>query len=297
MDRFNHEIGISGGGDDTDDTDDLPLFGSFGSYSPQYRKHNSSLVQINHPQQYYDELKQQVSQGTISNKAKFSLLQHNTANKLIAFLLQQHRQVPPQHRSVVELIELNEPNEPNEPSEHDNRKKFSTPDSSQTDSDDVSPQIQRKRKSAHQRDILPRFSISIEDDHSGYAFFEFQKPYQFDCETKTTNSIRSGMTRNLHRPVYCTARRDFRPLTKIAHGRLSRALRHSDYRFSFQPVIAMSFFSNENALSDDLNQSCFQNKQRHRRQVKNRRPFRRRRPQLTPAVRLNDQVWRVSCCR
>lgn len=52
MDRFNHEIGISGGGDDTDDTDDLPLFGSFGSYSPQYRKHNSSLVQINFPQQY-----------------------------------------------------------------------------------------------------------------------------------------------------------------------------------------------------------------------------------------------------
>lgn len=42
-------------GDDTDDTDDMPLIGSFGSYSPQYRKHNSSLVQINFPQQYLDE--------------------------------------------------------------------------------------------------------------------------------------------------------------------------------------------------------------------------------------------------
>lgn len=52
MDRFNHEVGA---GDDTDDTDDLPLFGSFGSYSPQYRKHNSSSVQINFPQPYFDE--------------------------------------------------------------------------------------------------------------------------------------------------------------------------------------------------------------------------------------------------
>lgn len=193
MDRFNHEIGISGAGDDTDDTDDLPLFGSFGSYSPQYRKHNSSLVQINHPQQYYDELINNTSGGSCSESPTPSLLSHNNSCNTPAAPVstpdlevrtlhqyfkqqqqhQQHRQVPPQHPSVVELIELNEPNEPNEPNEHDNRKKFSTPDSSQTDSDDVSPQIQRKRKSAHQRDILPRFSISIEDDHSGYAFFEF----------------------------------------------------------------------------------------------------------------------------
>uniref|UniRef100_A0A8W7P041 non-specific serine/threonine protein kinase n=1 Tax=Anopheles coluzzii TaxID=1518534 RepID=A0A8W7P041_ANOCL len=42
-----------------------------------------------------------------------------------------------------------------------------TPESSQTDSDDVSPQIQRKRKIVHNR-ILPKFSISIEDDQSGH---------------------------------------------------------------------------------------------------------------------------------
>lgn len=40
-----------------------------------------------------------------------------------------------------------------------------TPESSQTDSDELSPQIQRKRRSGqHQRVTLPRFSISIEDD-------------------------------------------------------------------------------------------------------------------------------------
>lgn len=42
----------------------------------------------------------------------------------------------------------------------------STPESSQTDSDDVSPQIHRKRKTVHTRDILPKFSISVDDEHS-----------------------------------------------------------------------------------------------------------------------------------
>lgn len=41
----------------------------------------------------------------------------------------------------------------------------STPESSQTDSDDFSPQTARKRKGVCARDILPRFSISIEDDN------------------------------------------------------------------------------------------------------------------------------------
>jgi microtubule-associated serine/threonine kinase len=40
---------------------------------------------------------------------------------------------------------------------------YSTPDSSQTESDDISPQIQRKRH-PHPRDKLPRFSISFDDD-------------------------------------------------------------------------------------------------------------------------------------
>lgn len=44
------------------------------------------------------------------------------------------------------------------------RKLINTPESSQTDSDDVSPQIQRKRKTGHGREGIPRFSISIEDD-------------------------------------------------------------------------------------------------------------------------------------
>lgn len=47
------------------------------------------------------------------------------------------------------------------------KKNVSTPESSQTESDDVSPQIQRKRRSIRAREMLPRFSISIEDEFSG----------------------------------------------------------------------------------------------------------------------------------
>lgn len=99
---------------------------------------------------------------------------------------QQRRNIPPQHPSVIatvaadisidgrKLIDSHQisslarisnnqiVSKPNK----SNILNVSTPDSSQTDSDDVSPQIQRKRKSGHQRDILPRFSISIEDDMS-----------------------------------------------------------------------------------------------------------------------------------
>lgn len=99
----------------------------------------------------------------------------------------QHRQTPPQHPSVIaavaadistdnrKLVDLHQISSLARISNNNifgktkksNILNASTPDSSQTDSDDVSPQIQRKRKNIHQRDILPRFSMSIEDEHSG----------------------------------------------------------------------------------------------------------------------------------
>ena len=41
---------------------------------------------------------------------------------------------------------------------------MSTPETSQTDSD-VSPQIIRRRR-PHMKDVIPRFSISVEEDRS-----------------------------------------------------------------------------------------------------------------------------------
>lgn len=108
---------------------------------------------------------------------------------------QQHRHAPPQHPSVIaavaaDILTENRKSDSSGSStlsksinninnNYSNKLKtmvkanksdtlnISTPDSSQTDSDDVSPQIQRKRKNTHQRDILPRFSVSIEDEQSG----------------------------------------------------------------------------------------------------------------------------------
>lgn len=43
---------------------------------------------------------------------------------------------------------------------------ISTPESSQTDSDDFSPQMNRRRKTGYSQDAMPKFSISVEDGYS-----------------------------------------------------------------------------------------------------------------------------------
>lgn len=236
MDRYNHDMGD----EDTDDTDDFPLIGSFGSYSPQYRK-NSSLVQINLPQQSFDEsVNTSSGSGTASptpsvlDQSGSSSQPHppTSIGKLIstpqlrkldvcrtnAMKLpstpdtdyipdilsendgtihqyfkqqqsQQYRHTPPQHPSVAAVSHYSGDHRSAVLSdskakgrsmpEHISIKPskaladalhISTPDSSQTDSDDVSPQIQRKRKTTP-RDIVPKLSISIEDEQSGYVYY------------------------------------------------------------------------------------------------------------------------------
>ncbi|XP_055922627.1 microtubule-associated serine/threonine-protein kinase 4 isoform X2 [Eupeodes corollae] len=65
----------------------------------------------------------------------------------------------------------------------------STPESSQTDSDDLSPQIYRKRKTIYGRDILPRFSISIEDEASGSSSENTQDQSPLACELRNADSF------------------------------------------------------------------------------------------------------------
>lgn len=63
-------------------------------------------------------------------------------------------------------------------------KTLSTPESSQTDSDDVSPQIQRKRRTGHSRELLPRFAISMEDEQSS----------GYEVGTSSSESIRDHLS-------------------------------------------------------------------------------------------------------
>lgn len=75
----------------------------------------------------------------------------------------------------------------------------STPESSQTDSDDVSPQIQRKRRSGHSRDILPRFSISVEDDHSSLETCTSSSENNRDLSPVNRSQVPSTTPVNKHR--------------------------------------------------------------------------------------------------
>ncbi|XP_046826799.1 microtubule-associated serine/threonine-protein kinase 3 isoform X1 [Vespa crabro] len=186
MDRYNHDIG-----DDTDDTDDSPLFGSFSSYSPQSRKISQSRPQQTNIEPEVDSKKQPFHTDLESTVSQLSLVSNTsvttttTPSKLL-----ETSQNSEKNRSLLSVkttpcVEnLNRPIKSNISSigststgsnesqltvvkniQSENTSiNLSTPDSSQTESEDISPQIQRKRHT-HSRDKLPRFSIPIDDEH------------------------------------------------------------------------------------------------------------------------------------
>ncbi|EAL41443.3 AGAP011030-PA [Anopheles gambiae str. PEST] len=170
VDRYNHEIC----GDDTDEMEDSPLFGSFSSYSPQYRKqHSLSQAKLI----ITPELRKfniNPSRYKMPSTPDLDYLPELATPDREDFLAHHGISLRP---AAVNLSGMR--GAPGTPETPDTNKRFSdfyplsslkqlsTPESSQTDSDDVSPQIQRKRKIVHNR-ILPKFSISIEDDQSGH---------------------------------------------------------------------------------------------------------------------------------
>ncbi|XP_021953859.1 microtubule-associated serine/threonine-protein kinase 3 isoform X3 [Folsomia candida] len=133
VDRYQHELEV-----DTDDTDDSPLFG-FSSCSHRYRK---TQTRTRLAEESFDR---QDSSGTGSDGSG------STCN--------------PDKLKSVDATTTSEGGERIDtncsPSTSNDAKiapQLSTPESSQTESEEVSPQVHRRRK-AH-RDCLPRFSIS-----------------------------------------------------------------------------------------------------------------------------------------
>ncbi|XP_077255309.1 microtubule-associated serine/threonine (MAST) protein kinase dop isoform X6 [Temnothorax americanus] len=193
MDRYNHDLG-----DDTDDTDDSPLFGSFSSYSPQSRK-----ISQTRPPQFNSDVESDASKKQLFRtelEGTFAQLSLGSTASSIAPLSKltdsQSAQLFEKHRPPSSLINnsscaenqnridklnatsssfvtpgatISSGNEPQLSAVKSTQAErtsihLSTPDSSQTESDDISPQIQRKRHT-HSRDKLPRFSISVDDEH------------------------------------------------------------------------------------------------------------------------------------
>lgn len=177
MDRYNHDLG-----DDTDDTDDSPLFGSFSSYSPQSRKISQTRPHLNtesdldftKKQLFPTEVERTISQLSPSSSASVS-----PPSKL-AEKIQNIEKTPPIKCSPLAKSEKSDSSFGSPATITAGESQLavlksdaaggtsiclSTPDSSQTESDDISPQIQRKRH-IHSRDKLPRFSISIHGDET-----------------------------------------------------------------------------------------------------------------------------------
>jgi len=189
MDRYNHDLG-----DDTDDTDDSPLFGSFTSYSPQSRR----ISQKSNPEEESDTTRKQPFRIELEGMvAQLSLASSTPPATPPSKLADQSQtaQSSKGHRPAITGAKGNSCLEnqsgtersnatsvipaavPNLSSSNESQSatiksaraertsmNLSTPDSSQTESEDISPQIQRKRHT-HSRDKLPRFSISVDDEH------------------------------------------------------------------------------------------------------------------------------------
>ncbi|XP_033362984.1 microtubule-associated serine/threonine-protein kinase 3 isoform X3 [Bombus vosnesenskii] len=178
MDRYNHDIG-----DDTDDTDDSPLFGSFSSYSPQSRKISQTRPpQINPEQTESDVSKKQLFRTELERtvaQLSFGSNSSTTPPSKLAESTPSEKNRPSSSIRNTTYIET-------PPKADKSNTSFtspatvtsgesqltviknshiegtcislSTPDSSQTESEDISPQIQRKRH-VHSRDKLPRLDL------------------------------------------------------------------------------------------------------------------------------------------
>ncbi|CAH1982621.1 unnamed protein product [Acanthoscelides obtectus] len=149
-DRYAHEFE-----DDTDDTDDSPVFGFFSSCTSQYRK----VSKFN-------------SATTCSADASNDSSNNESTPVPKPSKLAEINDLKPKNKSCTSLQSLVKEKEKTPP---DQKKisldlslcSISTPESSQTDSDEVSPQISRRRKNGYSsQEIMPKFSISVEDEHS-----------------------------------------------------------------------------------------------------------------------------------
>ncbi|XP_043484875.1 microtubule-associated serine/threonine-protein kinase 3 isoform X4 [Leptopilina heterotoma] len=217
VDRYNHDIG-----EDTDDTDDSPLFGSFSSYSPQSRKisqtrpplANESELDYTKKQLFSKELERMMAQLSPSSSA----VSVSPPSKLID-KIQNLEKTPPLKSSPLAKTEKSDNSftSPATISSGDSQLTIvksegtsgticlSTPESSQTESDDISPQIQRKRH-IHSRDKLPRLDLAAahrasteEKNNSSTDSFESFTPLPLlpSGKQKSRSVIKSASTSGL----------------------------------------------------------------------------------------------------
>lgn len=150
LDRYHHEMDDF---EDTDDTDDSPLFGSFSSCSPRYRKVYSRIDKND------DSLQKLRKDGLFGVKdvGRNDSSNHSDHSESPSSIANSVAQTPEDGQALKDVI--------SSPDTNKSGGAQSTPESSQTESEEVSPQVQRRRRPT-MRELIPRFSVSTEDDRS-----------------------------------------------------------------------------------------------------------------------------------
>ncbi|XP_057319918.1 microtubule-associated serine/threonine-protein kinase 3 isoform X2 [Microplitis mediator] len=104
---------------------------------------------------------------------------------------------------------------------------LSTPESSQTESDDISPQIHRRRH-IHARDKLPRFSISIDGDH----MIDLAAANKEIAEDKHNSSTDSFESLNITPLPLATKQKSRSVIKSASTSGLSLVIPTNDFSFS-----------------------------------------------------------------
>lgn len=163
-----------------------------------------------------DYLPELLHNVTIGNDAELRMLKHYLQQPTPSATqrLQQRHSMPPNTTTIISTPATPPPTQTQAttaaatpPTATVGSFSRSTPESSQTDSDDFSPQINRKRKGVCARDILPRFSISIEDEtiSAGSSSTENmnlpreQSPLALQHQPKSMDGSSSGSSLKHHR--------------------------------------------------------------------------------------------------
>lgn len=160
-DRYNHDCVDS---EELDDTDDSSLFGSFSSCSPRYRKVYSRIEK-----ELEQENRLRLSSSSTSLKEDTKRFSSTRSSSTKSELVISRSLSVTEDRLIKRSIKSMNSSDSSDSHHVCTPIAQSTPESSQTESEDISPQIYRKRKPlSNTKDILPKFSFSVDDTTTLY---------------------------------------------------------------------------------------------------------------------------------
>lgn len=201
-DRHNHEFGDS---EELEDTDDSSMFGSFSSCSPRYRK-VYSRVEKELEQEF--RLRQSTSSSSLRDetlKVQYSRTDSTKSDTAIVG--------SPNSTGTPKLKVENSSDTSHISSEIIRKIAQSTSESSQTESDDVSPQLPRRRKPLNiAKDSLPKFSFSIDVDERpsastpSHLIKEMQQSEESQLNVNVNVKVNVNLNKNTRRSSDVTSR-------------------------------------------------------------------------------------------